>query len=254
MRLRESGLPSSSKYSSGAGSGRTSLSAFLRALSEVGEDALRRRRRIGYRCGMAGGLFLGQALRRARAERIEHDAFLYHYRERIPFRYLGDFKGLRAYELSSASAQVRVALVTRLSYARLVGRDCVHFGIGGDADLKCALEKAAREHDLMLPRLMGVQERGGASRPEKDPHFAAAFDGRNVRIFQSLCQEGLDEPTPGRAAVEPQWNEELLESPVRLLRFARVSSEDLIPMQFGVPERNSQDQDGADSELYHPFW
>lgn len=256
---------SASDTARGCGVGSTPHGAFLKALLELGESAIRIRHRLKSRSGMAGGLFQFQTIQRAKAELIERDAFLYHYRvgapiESLPVATQKDLdRGVRAFRLKSATQDFTTILIVNVA-ALYADEPHLEFATGCARTSKSSLQKALEEFYLVRSAIRR-HCRNKRAQSIFDHHLLASFDHRNIDRFRELIESreprlkriGNDAFVERESLTSGQikWKVEKIQSPIRFFRFYRVQSPELIEMSFGHPE--SQEFQ-TDRDLFHPFW
>lgn len=239
----------------------TWYSAFLKAVAEIGEDYIVQERGISSGSGIAGGLFWKETITRAKAELIERDAFLWHYRNRIPFVCKTYFnfrltsQRLLAFTMISSVPDVFCSLVTDESCAAGTN-ECLIFGIGASTSRQEATTKAAREYACLknnhLKNDIWCKEWPVADRDKISPqdfHHAASHDPRNVQIFKQLCTAAKADYV--RTTSPTDWEITKLKSPIKYFRYAKASNVTLQNLNFLDTEPGSN---STDQPLYHPFW
>lgn len=249
----------------GAGVGSTPQGAFLKALLELGESSIRIRNKFKSRSGIAGGLFRSNVIQRAKAELIERDAFLYHYRVGVPFeRYSWRMqsaleRGLFAFRLKSAIRDFTITMILNVE-ALYSLQPHLEFATGCALTVSGSLRKALEEFHLVRD---AIRRKGHnrVSRSIFDNHLVASFDERNVTRFRNLIENTNPAlklisqkpflPRESLLSRQLNWRVEDLSSPIRFFRFCRVQCPDLVEMTFGQPE--SQESATA-RDLFHPFW
>lgn len=241
-----------------SGVARSRLEAYVKAVAELGEVALCDGTSLPNRTGVAGGLISANAVLRAKAELLERDAFLFHYRNRVPF--------LKREPASSdsclfemSSAQDRYYCFIALDKAGAEGRaECILMGLGSHVDRRTAADKAlgelacaALDHSMRPGMCRDIYE--GKSPPARltDLHHASSRDPRNIGMMRALCQGGTPEASRSRGALSGEWRVERLASPLRYFEYVRVSHDGLALLEFGQPEPASSPDDAP---LYHPVW
>lgn len=241
--------------------------SFLKALLEYGECLICLKRNWTNRSGIAGGIFLGTSVNRAQFELIERDAFLFHYRNEVPFAPLKaihlkvDFPQLLIFEMNSADPRFFSILATdRVSAGQNpIAPHCLIFGTATHLNRSAAIRKAIEEYSaLRYNHLVDPEFCGSCKVADRRNsgayHHGASSDPRNIERFKRLCS--LTRPMSSRiprtdqGEVSRTWKTEKLESPLRFFNFARASNPLLIPLSFGEPEPDSP----AEHPLYHPFW
>lgn len=238
--------------------------SFIRALSEVGECILGREYSYPTRSGLAGGLIRSKAIYRGKAELIERDSFLFHYRSGVPFNFRTNYhdrknnKKLYIYELSSRVPGFCVVLATRRNQIAQ-GRRYLHFGSGAAGDFRAASEKAINEYFSLQTVFETDRERleallnGAVPIDDRYRHILACFDHRNIEKFDALCSiEARGQPVvETNLSRNADWTVENLDSPVRFFQYVKVSNSNLVKISFGEPELTF---DSRESPLFHPFW
>lgn len=234
------------------------LEAYMKAVVELGEAALCDGTSVPNRTGVAGGLVVENAVLRAKAELMERDAFLFHYRNRVPF-VTREPAGSRAELFEMSSPQDGIHCFIALDKACVEGTaDCILMGLGCHADRGAAAEKAIGELACMV--LDHSMRPGwcrdvfsGASRPTRltDMHHASSRDPRNMKRIRELCAAGSSEALRGRGKLADEWCIELLASPLRYFKYVRVSHGGLAVLEFGKPEPSTSPEEAP---LFHPVW
>lgn len=249
----------------GTGVARSQTEAYLKSAIELGEVLCSRQNGISTRNGMAGGLLLHSAIERARAELLERDAFLFHYRKGVPFRSSEIWREgipgasgrgrIMVFELSSAVGGLRCVLAT--DEASIGGDEgCLWFGLAAHPDREAAARKAVGEYACMnldhALRPGWCADVFAGTRPASrlpDLHHAASRDPRNRRRFHDLCGVGESE-SRFRQGVSIEWSQAEVPSPLRYFRYARASSPLLDILEFGV----SESVPAGEPPLLHPVW
>jgi ribosomal protein S12 methylthiotransferase accessory factor YcaO len=128
------------------------IDSFTKAMSELGESILVYSLGLETNSGLAGGFLYKTARQRAKAELIERDAFLYHYKNRIPFieRIFLEKKDnskldIFAYKMASTDSSFYSYLVTDEDCSR-GNRMCLLFGLGSHKIKNIAISKAIQEY------------------------------------------------------------------------------------------------------------
>ncbi len=238
----------------GGGIARTLLAAYLKALGEFGEGLICLREDHNNRSGLAAGLLFSPAVDRAKAELIERDAFLFHYRQVLPFlerRALSNSNV--AYRMATALPDWHGFLVTDGACAS--GKNpCLLFGTAADRSEKLALQRAhheyqtiARVHALRPTRCAELADSPSVD-AAPDRHHLASRDPRNRERFQTLCAS-LGSTHSHRPPLHGSWEIESVPSPIRSLVYARAKHSQLTPLVFDQPEDPT-----GDRPLFHPFW
>lgn len=247
----------------GTGTAGLVYDAFLKALVELGENIVVKQNGLQDRNGLSGGLFLRTASQRSKCELLERDAFLFHYREReafSPIEVSSDYhksKGIRLFRMSSADDRVFCILATDINCSE--GKsECLLIGLGASESLEEAIQKAIAEYSIML--YDHEFRPGWCAFLAKDPsrirrvpdfHHIQSRSARNIEIFKLLCRglKGRGRKSDLAQKVNESWEQEIFESPVRLVRYVKFSNPFLMPLIFGKPEPTS-----GDENLYHPIW
>lgn len=257
----------------GTGTAESESTAFIKALVELGESYLVRELKLPHRCGLAGAFFLDQATLRAKAELIERDSFLYHYRNHVPFSRLIEVvsikeacKGLYLYQMVSADPFFNAVFATDENGVNGVG-PCLLMGLGSHPKLAVAKAKAKQEYLVMaldhkqrpgwceeLFKSLGKVER------LPDLHHCHSRDIRNLNRISSICKKaprGKDPDGPNKSSErilsrQIRWEEKRLPSPLRFVKYIQVVSPDLATLDFGHPE--PRETWGSIEPLYHPVW
>lgn len=237
----------------GSSSGLSLYNTFLKALCELGENIITSNLGLNNRSGVAGGLILNNCIDRAKAELIERDAFLYHYRNLIPFR-KSDSKTVdeMRFELNSVDPSFSVNLVMNREY--LEKKDsCLILGVAGNKDALCSSERAYCEYSSMYlnhkefincSNLRPVLEKSA----KVDFHHHHSKSWENKTIFKKLCLE--ESSFEKRSYDDRLWKIEELNSPLLFFKYVRAEHPELIKLEFGLPELFPQ----FENLVYHPFW
>ena len=243
----------SCKYK-GSATSSNPIEAYIKAVAELGESLICSSLNFGNRSGIAAGLLTSQAIVRAKSELIERDAFLYHYRNAIPFtavKEIDDNDGLLAFQMQSAEKNYYSYLVTDVKCSTGAS-ECLLFGTGCHPSEKIAIEKAVQEyvsialnHELKPEWCNGNSNEQLQHKSLTDRHHFASRDFRNIERFRLLCL--VREPAGPRPNVGDDWKITRLSSPLRFFNFVYVQNESLISMTFGEFER-------IEGDLLHPFW
>jgi hypothetical protein len=247
----------------GTGTGRSESVSFLKGLVELGEVWLVRKHSLQDRSGIAGGIFRRQASFRAKAELIERDSFLFHYRNRHPFarkikevRQTVDAPGIVVFEMDSSDPKFTSVFATNTMCA-MQGADCLLMGLGAHSDPNVAIQKAIQEYSIMA--MDHVRRPGWCARLSQDSslsnrlpdfHHAQSRDSRNLERIKSIC--AIDGRQTRRVLPKIFWNERQLPSPIRFVHYVAVSSPDLMSLDFGAPEPREIWE--SERPLYHPVW
>lgn len=227
--------------------------AYIKALCELGENIICRRDNIQNRSGIAGGFFKANSFCRAKAELIERDAFLYHYRNMIPFKFLKRSNGYDAYQLISIDPCYHVTLVMNSDY---VGdnENCLKLGMGCEKDISDSIEKAHNEYSGMYlnHKIFSKCDISDLYRKEWDRktdfHHSQSMSLENKAIFRILCRHNTK--TTSRIYDSSLWSSRLLDSPLRFFKYIKVDHPQVEKINFGEPEKFKQ----FEKLVYHPFW
>lgn len=246
----------------GSGMSDSQFNAFIKALVEFSEVYLMRKLNLTDREGISGGLFYSTALVRSQSEVIERDAFLYHYRRKIPFLSLEKIiathdptRSIHLYKMASASENLISFLATDNLCAE--GKNaCLLIGLGCHSSAKIAMNKAVGEYSTMyLDHLLrpgwceDIAHNITVAKRLPDFHHACSRDPRNIEKFLMLCKgstEILRNPADSH-----KWEVEKFNSPIRFIKFVRSRHPDLERLTFGEPELDSGP---SEFKLYHPIW
>lgn len=233
--------------------------AFVKAMSEMGEEIICEDMNYATRAGIAGGFIKNEVITRAKSELIEHDAFLYHYRNKIPFNFIdvreSKHKTLKIYALYSFEKIFHTILVTDDDSINN-NESCIMFATSTHTDHKIAVEKAITEYtQIYLNHYLWADHCHklckGEIKPEKktDLHHIASRDKRNKIIFKNLCINSTNVKY-SRFETNVNWIITKTESPIKLVHFFRLQNQKLLKMEFGIPEKGYE----APPQLLHPFW
>ncbi len=237
--------------------------AYTKALVEMGEIIITRNFNFPDRSGIAGGLFYATAAERAKAELIERDSFLFHYRNKIPFNKcflkLNTTTGVTyLYQLSARSSKHHVVLATTEDCAN-GNNDCLLLGMGGHKNMNTAKEKAIGELECM--KLDHKMRPGWCKKIENnlhlsnripDFHHIASRDSRNIDLFKYLCNNNQTNIFSTRNDLDnSKWTIQKLQSPLYFFKYTRLLHPDLMPLTFGEPEPAKCN---GQQPLYHPIW
>ncbi len=245
----------------GGGISKSLLTAYAKALGEFGEGLVCLRENHDNRSGMAAGLLFFQAVDRAKAELIERDAFLHHYRNEVPF--LGrrplqraksrSFIAPVAFRMATAHPDWHSFLVTD-DLCATGQRTCLLFGTAADRNEKLALQRAHDEYQVIAhvhnirPSRCAELAGDSSSSSSADRHHLSSRDSRNLERFRTLCSP-MRATKGGRQSIHNQWEIERLQSPIETMVYARVRHRELTPLVFDIPEAVA-----GNTPLYHPFW
>lgn len=226
--------------------------AFLKAFGEVCETIAMYENKLSSRCGMAAGIIAENSILRAKSELIERDAFIYHYRNRIPFvsrKRIDD--DLHSFELASADKDFPTYFVTNTSTTNGASK-CLQFGCGTSfQNSNDAIQKAVQEfvnihinHHNFPNQCLEWWNHPELIPTKMDFHHVQSRDQRNLDIFKLLFNtQSTSRPQIDRT----KWIIEELPSPAKFFKVFKVAHPDLQILKFGQPEPNTAD-------LYHPFW
>lgn len=249
----------------GTGVARSQTEAYLKSVIELGEVLCSNKNGIANRNGMAGGLMLRSAMERAKAELIERDAFLFHYRQGVPLKgpeiWPETIRGASSrgrvlvFEMSSAVHGTHCVMAT--DEASVSGDEgCLWFGLAAHPDREAASWKAMGEYACMnLDHAMrpgwcaGVFAGTQPASRLPDLHHAASRDPRNRRRFHDLCGGAEAEPHR-RNDRSIKWSQSEILSPLRYFRYALASSPALHALEFG----RSEPVPAGEPPLFHPVW
>lgn len=239
-----------------SGVARSRLDAYLKAVVELGEVAICDGTSMLNRTGLAGGLIFENAVHRAKAELLERDAFLFHYRRRLPFvKRESAGPGACLFEMSSPLADVHCFIALDQAFVE-GGAECILMGFGCHLDRETAGEKAVGElagmvldHSLRPGWCRDVYT--GAAKPARltDLHHAYSRDSRNIERIRALCRPGSADSS--RGPLSEEWRVERLQSPLKYFKYVRVSHPGLAVLEFGRPEDATSP---GQAPLYHPVW
>jgi hypothetical protein len=239
--------------------------AFLKAIVELGENFIFKFEGLADRNGIAGGLFRDAAKQRAVNELVERDAFLYHYRGKIPFIAIEriaskDHGSILLFTMASPVPQIKCYLATDEKCAK-GDFPCILLGLGAHGDPLVARAKALDEYSTMYYDHLyrpGWCEFLECS-PSKigritDFHHVQSRDPRNREIFKQLCTVGKDHQLSSARSIDVSkaWTYRHLESPVRFIRYVQASNPKITALSFGVPEPGSSNN--QERPLFHPIW
>lgn len=237
----------------GSSTGKNLYTTFIKALSEVGESIICHNNNFSHRSGFAGGLLLRNAIHRAKAELIERDAFLYHYRNLIPFLSAERIDDKIIYELKSAEPKFKVVMVIKADYL-VSDNNCLIFGMGSDDTIENAKARALREYSAMYLNHQlydgcgdKFMESLGIKR-KTDFHHSQSKSKENKHIFK-LLNNVKPSNTP-RAFDSGKWLIDEFESPINFFKFVKASHPNLLLMDFGAEEKFPQ----FNTPVFHPFW
>ena len=244
-----------------SGTDKNIVLAYIKGLSEIGEEILCNKHNLECRSGIAGGLQSKNALIRAQAELIERDSFFEHYRNMIPFLSkqkvsFCDSSNIYAFEMLAKEKNFKSYIVTDEDSIQGTS-ECLLFGTSSHPDKDVAIEKAYNEyvaislnHKKFPDRCKHLEKNKETIEKLTDLHHIYSRDERNKQIFQKLCQVSKKKSSYSHKNLS--WEIESLESPLKLFKYYRVISKNLIKIQFGKPEHFSFTLNQL--PLYHPFW
>ena len=254
---------------SGTGSSKYLFNAYLRSLSELGEEIIRVKYNMHSRSGLAGGLRKKNILNRCKSELVERDSFFFHYRKCIPFQTpilnsTKSCKDLITFELSSKFDSIKVALVTKRIHF-LENKPFVHFGTGANSNWETAIKKAEDEYYSLLiffeankKLILSWVDNNIKPKNVMYLHLLACFDERNIEIFKKLCSKSLykdsNNNTEKNDEINEFWEIEKFNSPIKFFQFYKVENSNLTPIVFGGQEFSKNSISTEQRSLYHPFW
>lgn len=226
--------------------------AFLKSFGEVCETIAMYENRFSSRCGMAAGFLSESSILRAKSELIERDAFVYHYRNEIPFTSKASLdNGLQSFNMATADQNFPTFLVT--DEATVAGKaKCLQFGCGTSfKNTQDAEYKAIQEflNIFLNHKNFPDQCENWWTHPEEIPtkmdfHHIQSRDKRNLDRFNTL----FDTKAHLRSEIDQtKWVVNEVQSPAKFFKVYKASHPDLLKLEFGIPEPNTLD-------LFHPFW
>lgn len=239
----------------------STTSSYIRALVELGENIIFKTHGLEDRGGLSGGFLLSGAVKRAKFELIERDAFLFHYRTVTPFlsRASDPQVGALLFEMRSSVPGVHCFFATTPECAE-GHHPCLLLGLGAHEEAAQARKKALGElatmkmdHELRPGWCAALEANPDRISRVPDFHHVQSRDGRNIQIIRKLC----DLQDAGRGAsvdpvhIEGGWNIQTLESPIRFVKYGRIENAKLRSLKFGEPELVTG---ASDRPLYHPIW
>lgn len=235
----------------GSSTGRNIFEVYLKALCEVGEEIIKVRECLNNRNGLAGGLLKSNVISRAKAELIERDAFLYHYKNLLPFKKISSPNlEILSFQLSSIDSEYSVFLVMNEDYLAS-SSSCLKLGLGCHKNPRVAFERAYNEYAAMVLD-HHIKEPCSIRRDLKvsnavEFHHMQSFSKENKFIFEILCN--------GKGNVRRNynyldWRATSYNSPIRLFKFYKVDHPELIRMEFG----SADFFESLGQSAYHPFW
>ncbi|HXH74012.1 MAG TPA: hypothetical protein VNJ08_03555 [Bacteriovoracaceae bacterium] len=234
-------------------SGNNLYTTFLKALCEFGENMICDSLNLNCRSGIAGGLFSQNSIKRAKAELIERDAFLYHYKNILSFKLnsSNSESDSKLFELNSIDPDFKVCFVMKQNYL-IDPTSCLIFGMGSETSFKDSSEKAFSEFSTMVLNHNLYLECGfdvpSSKQSKADFHHGHSKSQENKLIFQEICK-GTDQ-FKERKYDPKMWKVEVLKSPIRFFRYVKVHHPQLEKLEFGKPEKFNQ----FSKLVYHPFW
>lgn len=236
----------------GTGGSKQLTFSFLKAFGEVCETIAMYENNFSSRCGMAAGILTENTILRAKSELIERDAFIYHYRNRLPFLSKNPIgNDLHSFELASADNNFPTYFVTNTA-TTLGNADCLQFGCGTSyKNATDAIQKASQEfininlNHLNFPNQCSEWSNHSEKIPTiMDFHHVKSRDRRNIDIFNSLFKVNFHT----RDQIDhSKWLVTEVPSPSIFFKVFKVTHPELQKLDFGIPEPNSND-------LFHPFW
>lgn len=252
-------------FMKGSGMSMSLWDSFIKALVELGEIYLVREFGLKDRSGLSGGLMSSTAMFRAKAELMERDAFLYHYRNRIPFNpnpkvinTIDENRKVLIYELNNCSRDFYSCLATDNLCAE--GKNpCLLIGLGAHSNRETAMKKAFGEYSTMfldhLIRPNWCKELElNRSKAQRIPDFHHSYsrDSRNIKRFSELCSNKNLQNNSRPELDKNLWKINFFKSPLRFFKFVQVDHNNLVKLEFGIPE--DSDSENELGPLYHPIW
>ncbi len=214
--------------------------AFIKALSELGEDIIAKKYKLHCRSGLAGGLFLNTAIQRAKEELLERDAFFYHYRSSSPFINVSKKKSLYIAKLNSNDSKNNVVLAFNQDYLK---GNFFKFGMGSSRDLSSAQKKAIAEQKVLELNHQKYPDWFKKSGLPIDQHHLESNDHRNILKIKNLLKSS--DVSKVRIFNNSKWVINEIDSPIKFLKYAYLDHPELLKIEFGKRE-----EDG----VLHPFW
>lgn len=262
-----SGQFKNSSQIKGSASGATQWEAFIKAFVEFGEAYLVKSLNLKDRNGLAGGLFVSTAKSRAMAELVERDAFLYHYRNDIPFKLykiitiqdnVKTKKEIFIYEMNNCSPDFYTFMATDQSCAE-GNNPCLLIGLGGHQQKQTAVSKSISEYHAMIldhqlrPNwCFDLEKDRSKAQRMTDFHHSHSRDERNIEKFKALCSKKSNKSFLRASINEKKWIVKKQSSPVKYFTYIKIEHEDLVKLEFGIPEIS--DLNLTATPLYHPLW
>lgn len=245
---------------SASGSARSRLSSNIKAIAEIGEIIICKTRGYSTRAGIAGGFIKNEAINRAKSELLEHDAFLYHYRNKVPFTLKRKIKNhlteILIYQLLTKSSKHTTILATDPKSISDKS-SCIMFSTATHENEDFAIEKAISQycqiylnHSKWPTQCQDMSTGKTKPRNITDIHHISSRDHRNKEIFKVLCP--LDGSTNYSPYIKDKlnWIASKEESPMLFFKYYKLMESNLIPMNHGTPEKEYDNL----KPLYHPFW
>lgn len=241
----------------GSGTNGNIFIAFIKSILELGEEIIRDDLGLHCRSGLAGGLFSKSIIERGKCELLERDSFFYHYRNRIPFEVGKEIEmGRRTfyvYKLKCSCPDYFTILIKEKEKLFL-NQEMVFFTMATSKSINEAIKKCIEEYyslevflDQNTTFLKYLLEGSVNSDNQIVPHLLASFDRRNIERFNELCSLFFDDKkTPG-ACLDTSWKITSVQSPIKIFKFFRVESSELVKIRFNVQEE-------SDPGLFHPYW
>jgi hypothetical protein len=249
----------------GSGMALNMLDAFIKAIVELGEVYIVRQLGLQDRNGLSGGLLTSTAEFRAKAELIERDAFLYHYRNQLSFHpaplvipTIDVQRKILVYEMQNTEDGFYSYLATDSNCA--IGQSpCLLIGLGAHSDRDIAISKAVGEYSTMhldhilRPNWCGILEKDRTKAKRlPDFHHSYSRDPRNILRFVNLCSVNDSKFKLRSKLAADTWCKKKIVSPLRFFCFVQAENKSLLQLTFGKPEIDEYlEQDGP---LYHPVW
>lgn len=229
------------------------FTAYFKAVCELGENLISNDVGLTNRNGLAGGLIWKNTLLRARAELLERDSFIFHYRNRLAGKILTDNKEYILLKLSSSDPRFHVVMTVGKDYLNFA-HTCLCVGLAASMDLEEATRKSLNEYNGMRlnHRLITCREKP-LGEPDNwlkltDFHHNESRNPLNKKIFRELCSG--KEMMYSRVFSADLWRVQKIKSPVRLLKYALVNHPQLESLSFGIP----YEVIGFENRVFHPFW
>ncbi len=252
------------EYVKASGNASSEVEAFIKAIVELGEILIVRHEKMIDRNGLAGGIFKKTIIDRAKSELLERDAFLYHYRNKVPFISMKVVNTNRhgvdviVFKMASSDKNYSCYLASDKKCAE-GNHSCLLIGLGAHRNEKIAIEKAIgeyfimhRDHEMRPGWCEKIEKNREQVSRIADFHHSYSRDERNIAIFKNICtiSEGKDEFQRENNFDQNKWMIKKMLSSIWSISYYLVDHPELVQLRSGNPESGYD----SDNPLYHPIW